>query len=630
MLCIRRRYEKFNFLEKMNFLAPKKEKELNSIMKEQDRKKTKYRYRRYHSLWIAAVVFIILSLILPVSSLFAAPGVDGILTVNAADVVLNRYSAVTALSGNVVTVSDINELADGGAGHYANESLSAGDMILIYQAQGASFTDNSNSSTYGAFAYNSSGHYEFAVVAGVAGNNITVDATNNAPYSCGGITNNYDVVNGNVQVVRVPQYASLTVNNGGSVTAEDWDGVTGGIIALMAEGAVVINGLIDAVGSGFRGGRWDEDSYDPNIFVQSYRESNGFYGAVKGESILGEDAEYYLNGGPYGRGAPANGGGGGNAHNSGGGGGANGNNGGTWTGAGLPDTSDSSWANAWDMDDTIDNLGTPLPAYFSGGAGGGRGGYSYSDLDQDATVLPPQNFGWGGNLRLNVGGRGGRPLNNDPATRLFFGGGGGAGEDNNDTGTPGASGGGLVIIVSDSLSGSGEILADGNDAVDVPFEYQDGAGGGGGGGGILIKTGSVSGLTLSATGGDGGDIGILGDPTPFPNEVFGPGGGGGGGYIAVNSASGSPTTMIAGGANGITAAEAMDEFIPNGATGGYSGAFSTAEFALPGCSSPTAIMLAGTTFKAGQVLWLLPVFLLMLALTWVVMIRRPVSVQGHE
>ena len=132
----------------------------------------------------------------------AAPGVDGNITINATDIVLNRYSAVSGITGNVVTVADITELNDGGLGHYANETLSVGDMILIYQAQGATFTDSSDTAAYGAFDYNNAGRYEFGVVSGISGNDITLDDSNNAPYSCGGVTNSYDVATGNVQVVR--------------------------------------------------------------------------------------------------------------------------------------------------------------------------------------------------------------------------------------------------------------------------------------------------------------------------------------------------------------------------------------------------------------------------------------------
>ena len=74
------------------------------------------------------------------------------------------------------------------------------------------------------------------------------------------------------------------------------------------------------------------------------------------------------------------------------------------------------------------------PRYaLSGGPGGGRGGYTYSANDLDATTQGPGVAGWGGNHRRERGGLGGRPLASSPATRLFLGGGGGAGDGNNDS-----------------------------------------------------------------------------------------------------------------------------------------------------------------------------------------------------
>ena len=344
---------------------------------------------------------------------------------------------------------------------------------------------------------------------------------------------------------------------------------------------------------------------------------------LKGEHS-GIETEYTANNGTYGRGAPANGGGGGGTHNTGGGGGANGFNGGTWTGAGSPDTSDMSWDNAWDLDDLTDDVGTPLPAYFSGGAGGGRGGYSYADVNADATLVGPNDGTWGGNTRLQVGGLGGRPLSNDPNTRLFLGGGAGAGDDNNLTGTPGGAGGGLIIIAASMLNGSGQIAADGVDADDALPPYQDGAGGGGAGGTVVLKLNSVSGtVTLNAVGGAGGDIGVLGSPTDFPNESFGPGGGGGGGFVDLDSNAGSLTIDVSGGVNGITASEALDEFIPNGATAGYSGLSSTTTFSFPGCSSPTAISLSFADVSAHLNHWPVLLFLLLLGISGLLLLNRP-------
>ncbi|MBE2224623.1 MAG: hypothetical protein IAF02_23995, partial [Anaerolineae bacterium] len=283
-------------------------------------------------------LFLFLLLLLPIfcmmpSSVQADVGIDGNPLLSGT-VVLNRYARVSTISGNTITVENIADLNDGGAGHFANESLSPGDLILIYQAQGASFTNSNNDADYGSFAYQNAGHYEFAIVASVSAidNQITIDASNTPPYACSGLSNTYSPVNGRLQVVRVPQYTSLTIDNGTTVTAVPWNGTRGGIVALHVQYDLIVNGAIDASGMGFRGGDPANAPASPPVRgITSFRTSTSRNGGEKGESILGDWAVYDLNNGRYARGAPANGGGGGNAHNAGGGGGANGTNGsGAW------------------------------------------------------------------------------------------------------------------------------------------------------------------------------------------------------------------------------------------------------------------------------------------------------------
>lgn len=578
----------------------------------------------------------------------AAIGVDGDLTIPADPnpVILNRYTTVSAITANTITVGDITDLKDNAAGHFANEDLSSGDLILIYQAQGALFTDNDDVVTYGAFTYEDAGHYEFALVASVSGNDITVDTSNTLPYSCNGISNTYNPTDGHVQVIRVPQYTNLTIDNGATVTANPWDGDKGGIVSLHVRYDLVINGQIDVSGMGFRGGEvFNKFGANETVYRGIDNPSDFGIGGNKGESILGYQTVYEINFGNLGRGAPANGGGGGNAHNAGGGGGANGYAGsGTWDAGYGFIASNDSYAAAWDLDDGINDVGNVVPSYFQNGAGGGRGGYSFSDVENDATIVKPceknldNNFSWrdpsAGDKnyldgRCSVGGLGGRPLNNNPSSRLFLGGGGGSGDVNNLAGTPGGNGGGLVILTAENTSGTGSILGDGDDAADTTDDgpvalFDDGAGGGGAGGSIVLKTKTLSTNTLtgSANGGDGGD---QLEVTTHPVEGMGPGGGGGGGYIATASNNGSFfNATVLGGDNGITESTALTEFPPNGATKGYSGGtsltFNNANaFLFPGCSLPTAITLQ--TFSAiANFSWLLPIiFISLMIATFVVL-----------
>jgi hypothetical protein len=317
-------------------------------------------------------------------------------------------SANVAAGATSLTVSNIADLTSPTLG-----AIAAGDLILISQAQGATI-DQTDTAAYGTVtALNGAGRYEIVSVVGVQGNTLTVDS------SCGGLQFAYQAA-GNTQVVRIPQFTTLTVNAGASIVAPAWDGQRGGIVAIHALTSINLNGPVDVSGRGFRGGATDNASESVGApFITGFRSADPLNGAEKGESIAGFQAGYAS--GRYGRGAPANGGGGGSSHNSGGGGGANGGAVVAYTGAGVMSNAVVG-AAAWLLDPE-----GPLSA----SSGGGRGGYSYSNNNINALATGPGAAGWGGDLRQPNGGRGGRPLAVDVSGgRVFFGGGGGAGDGN--------------------------------------------------------------------------------------------------------------------------------------------------------------------------------------------------------
>src|SRR5205814_2338566 len=138
-------------------------------------------------------------------------------------------------------------------------------------------------------------------------------------------------------------------------------------------------------------------------------------------------------------------------------------------------------------------------------SGGGRGGYSYGANNGDALTQAPGNAAWGGDNRQHRGGRGGRPLANDPLARLFAGGGGGAGDANNNAGGAGGAGGGIAYVLAGAVAGAGtgSILANGANGIDaiVNGVSADAPGGAGAGGTIVVMAPTVTGLTLAASGG---------------------------------------------------------------------------------------------------------------------------------
>ena len=424
-----------------------------------------------------------------------------------------------------------------GAATYGTTPISASDIVLIIQMQGAQmFT--SNNANYGSgtgvgrgYRNNASllaGNMEYAVATnavGTGGGTLTLAS---------GLTNSYQNSNFGAdgqyryQVIRVPVYYSITLT--GPITAPAWNGTTGGVIMLYAVNFINMNGqTINATGRGFRGGGGLRHS-NPNNGgsstdwrVLSTLNTCG----TKGEGIAGTPRYLFISGNttltdqgtalegyPNGcrqRGAPGNAGGGAtdgnpnsNSNNAGGGGGGN------------------------------------------GGIGGG-GGRSWSS-------------------QLFSGGIGGAAFAEVSTTRLVMGGGGGAGSTDGGTGTPalglassGAAGGGIVIVRANRIIGTGTITANG--AAPNTSLLNDGGGGGGAGGSVLVIAGSgLGGVTVYANGSNGASNTGGGSP-------HGPGGGGSGGVVystaALNAAS-----SVAGGAPGTTQGITPATF---GATAGNAG-----------------------------------------------------------
>lgn len=272
---------------------------------------------------------------------FSQSGKDGALTITTSNTVLNRYSRVlvdVAVGATTITVTDINDLNRDGIGYlpsgfttnaagFASNTLTKGDLIMIYQAQGA-IIDATNTMNYGSVTnYNGAGSYELAYVESVSGNTITLNCAVKLSYFAARY----------VQVIRIPQYTTLTVNAASSVVAIPWGSSSfggvdpssserrrGGFVGVLANN-INNNGSINANIAGFRGGTIENSTAGAGVgFNTHFVTNNPDFSAEKGESIAGYRTDYDLINGRYGRGSAANGGGGGNSHNAGGGGGANG------------------------------------------------------------------------------------------------------------------------------------------------------------------------------------------------------------------------------------------------------------------------------------------------------------------
>lgn len=539
-----------------------------------------------------------------------SPGRDGALTVTAANTVVNGYSKFRNTYPVLAGATQIRVVSTGDLTCLGCGALAAGDLLLIYQPQGAAI-GTTDASTYGAVtSLGNAGRYEFVnVVSTQSQGRINVSQCS-TPTNVG-LRYAYNDV---AQVIRVPQYSSVTINPGASIVAPAWDGSVGGVVAMTVNGPVVNNGTIDVSGRGFRGApKLTTAVADtcPADCVVTFRstDTSGAEGAEKGEGIAGFTvfssgdyrAYYNANNGRFGRGAPANAGGGGNSHNAGGGGGANGDSGATWSGYGLrPSGFDTTWA----LETSANSTPGPPANWTTLAAGGGRGGYSWSSNNVSPATNAPGASAWGGDQRREVGGRGGRPVTNNPVGgRAYFGGGGGAGHSNDNNGGAGGAGGGLVIVLSAGEVSGGSILANGAPGGGVPSSTSnnnDAPGGGGAGGTIILQAVTIRSTTLAANGGAGGNQ----VPTASPNlyEVEGPGGGGGGGYVATGGYVSAVTVsrQANGGTAGTTANAPLTAFPPNGATNGATGQ-ATATFGpglLPICTSLATLPVSLSWFHA--------------------------------
>ncbi len=340
-----------------------------------------------------------------------------------------------------------------------------GDFVLVIQMKGAFIDDNQDISEI-----NAAGKYEVTIIKEI--DTLQKYFILNSP-----LLHVYDV-NELVQVIKIPKHEQIKIT--GTIKAQDWNGHTGGIVALIADKKLVLNAPIDVVGAGMRGAIPDTHIYAGECFTEAggYDKYNYLLNAVdsagkKGEGILSVTFSYLR-----GKGNAINGGGGGNGKAAGG--------------------------------------------YGGGNAGeGGRGGHNI----ETCTEID-ENKPFGGKITDGYYTNSGSHRN-----RLFMGGGGGTGTQLQYNGaTQGGNGGGIVFILSDTIVGNGySILADGQKVEEIA--YMGGAGGGGGGGTVVLDFDILlDTLSISVMGGRGG--------YSYGDICIGPGGGGGGGFLWVKNYSG--------------------------------------------------------------------------------------------
>lgn len=365
--------------------------------------------------------------------------------------IINAYTKVTAIDPSCPTLTVTT-----------TSGFAIGDKVLIIQMKGATVSTANNTAFGDITAYNNAGNYEFTEIEDIQGLNILLKYDLLRTYTPAGL----------VQLVTIPQYVDVTVT--GTLTAQAWNGNTGGVLVFEASGTVTLNADIDVSGLGFRGGKTNINDLTttPSCVNSIYLSNTNTSGAGKGESI----SEYILN---YenGCGKQANGGGGGLRNNSGGGGGSN---------------------------------------YGNGGKGGNAAACS---------IFP------------NAPGVGATSLvYNNIDNKVFLGGGGGSGHQNNlhngGHSTPGGNGGGIIIIKANAIDAQNFAIKNTGIISSGPSPATgDGGGGGGGGGSTLLDLSTyISSTIINVSGGKGDDLTVS-----SATRDLGPGGGGGGGILWVTN-----------------------------------------------------------------------------------------------
>ncbi|MEY3212070.1 MAG: hypothetical protein RIT28_2551, partial [Pseudomonadota bacterium] len=125
---------------------------------------------RRRALRAAALPATPLLLLLMLPSVVSAAG-DGTLSVTTSGVVVNAYAQVDrdiTAGSTSVRVADINDLDSPASGIFATTDLAAGDLVLIVQMQGASYTSTNTLSFGEVTALNGAGNYELAEVASIS------------------------------------------------------------------------------------------------------------------------------------------------------------------------------------------------------------------------------------------------------------------------------------------------------------------------------------------------------------------------------------------------------------------------------------------------------------------------------
>jgi hypothetical protein len=400
---------------------------------------------------------------------------------NDANAQINSYARVTAISGTLLTLSNINQ---------TYHSFAAGEQVLVIQMKDAVIgTNTSNNSSFGTIsAIASAGFFEMATINTISGTAMTLNAS---------LTKTYNTAaNGRVQVVSFNLLGAGNYTLTSAVTAIPWDGNVGGVLAFQVGGTLTLSNSISADGLGFRGGSGSAN-YEVNCEPTVYDNTSSNY-AYKGEGIEGSSTITYTT--HTGRGPLVSGGGGGSDDNGGGGGGSNY----TAGGAGGPGYTCTAATASGGLG------GVTLGTYVSGGrvfmGGGGGGG-------QQNNGVGSAGMTGGGIVFIRA-----HTLTSSCTGSVSISASGLTATNSGNDGAGGAGAGGSIVLSVDIFSIPSScplhITSNGGNGGTVTDPTSHGGGGGGGQGAVVfsssLPTVNITAVANNGTGGANGSGGGAG------------------------------------------------------------------------------------------------------------------------
>lgn len=403
---------------------------------------------------------------------------------------------------------------DGVRSQISVTSSSGQPTITVPNPNGNSFTDGKRVVLIQMLG-TGAGQYEMKTISSHTATSITFTSN---------LTNTYTFTASTslAQVIQIPQYSAVTINNGGILTCHAWDGSTGGVCWFLVNGTITINngGSIDVSGKGFTGGAGGTGNFGSGGL--GWQINNGAGSCVFSGcgACGGGNGSASITNGPF-AGGGANRGTGphggdydGNTQSA-----TNTSNSAGWTsvnsgtgllmgsgGGGAPST--ASWSSGGGGGGTVTpgSDGGAGGGGANGGAGGAGGGIlviyatNLTPAGTTGTILAKGANGSDGNPGQDggVGGAGGTP-----------GGGGGSGGNgsNSSSGGGGGAGGSIwrAIVNTNSFNGTVSVAAGSPGTKNTYVSSGGGPGAGGGCGAGSGQSGSGgAAATVDAVAGGGG------------------------------------------------------------------------------------------------------------------------------